>query len=147
MSETCMVFMVNPRSPFTAMCDAHSCGQARFFLLHLHRIPNRSRCRRQIVVPKMISYISKTPLKAINKKTITVRFRQWYNPAALINVLASGTTGKVSAHSLVQRYMIQMITYSYISCLLDFRNWSDCWIPVHKGAFTFATLAAVPKCR
>ena len=65
---------VNPRSPFTALCDAHSCGRARFFLLHLHRIPNRSRCRGQIVVPKMISSISKTTLKAINKKTITVSF-------------------------------------------------------------------------
>ena len=61
-----------PRSSFTAMCDAHSCGRARFFLLRLHQIPNRSRCRGQIVVPKMISYISKTPLKAIDKKAITV---------------------------------------------------------------------------
>ena len=56
------------------MCDAHSCGRARFFLLHLHRIPHRSRCRGQIDAPKMISSISKTSLKAINKKTITVSF-------------------------------------------------------------------------
>ena len=56
------------------MCDPHSCGQAQFVLLHLHRIPNRSRCGGQIFAPKIISSISKRPLKAINKKTINVSF-------------------------------------------------------------------------